>query len=450
MSRYPWRNTSEDIAKEAESQWETPGGAQEKADQAETNAKTYSDQKLNAHIGTGGSAHANVIAGGAAGFMTGADKTKLDGVATGANNYVHPATHPPSIIAQDANNRFVTDAEKSTWNSKAPSTLATTSNDGLMPASDKTKLNGIATGAEVNQNAFAKVNDVTASAKSDTLQIAGGTGITISTDPAGKKVMVTATGTATPGPHASSHITGGTDVIPNAVTNGSSGLMSGTDAQFVRIEGETKSGAQSKADAALVSANGYTDTAVSGLAATVASKTQDATTTQKGITQLSSATNGTRNTVAATEGALKAAYDLANAALPKGGGVLTGDITLSKSSPRMTFDNTAASSDIVLLESGSGSFAVQQVAGSTTTNLFSVNTAGEVTIYDASGNVAYVLQTTLASLLATAANILSGSGSPEGSVTATVGKLYLRTNGGANTTLYVKESGTGNTGWVAK
>lgn len=42
------------------------------------------------HAGTGGAAHANVIAAGAAGFMTGADKTKLDGVATGANNYVHP------------------------------------------------------------------------------------------------------------------------------------------------------------------------------------------------------------------------------------------------------------------------------------------------------------------------------------------------------------------------
>lgn len=44
----------------------------------------------------------------------------------------------------------------------------------------------------------------------------------------------------------------------------------------------------------------------------------------------------------------------------------------------------------------------------------------------------------------------SGSGTPEGAVTAPVGSLYTRTNGGAGTTLYVKESGTGNTGWVAK
>ena len=46
--------------------------------------------------------------------------------------------------------------------------------------------------------------------------------------------------------------------------------------------------------------------------------------------------------------------------------------------------------------------------------------------------------------------VLRGSGSPESVVTAPIGTLYLRTNGGANTTLYVKESGTGSTGWIAK
>ena len=32
--------------------------------------------------------------------------------------YTHPDNHPASIITQDANNRFVTDTEKSTWNAK--------------------------------------------------------------------------------------------------------------------------------------------------------------------------------------------------------------------------------------------------------------------------------------------------------------------------------------------
>lgn len=42
-----------------------------------------------------------------------------------------------------------------------------------------------------------------------------------------------------------------------------------------------------------------------------------------------------------------------------------------------------------------------------------------------------------------------GSGSPEGVVTAIIGSAYISTGGGASTTLYIKESGTGNTGWVA-
>lgn len=45
---------------------------------------------------------------------------------------------------------------------------------------------------------------------------------------------------------------------------------------------------------------------------------------------------------------------------------------------------------------------------------------------------------------------LRGSGDPEGAIAASVGTLYTRTDGGTGTTLYVKESGTGTTGWVAK
>ena len=44
----------------------------------------------------------------------------------------------------------------------------------------------------------------------------------------------------------------------------------------------------------------------------------------------------------------------------------------------------------------------------------------------------------------------TGTGSPEGVVTALVGSLYSNTSGGTSTTLYVKTSGTGNTGWTAK
>ena len=49
------------------------------------------------------------------------------------------------------------------------------------------------------------------------------------------------------------------------------------------------------------------------------------------------------------------------------------------------------------------------------------------------------------------AKLLAGTGAPAGVVVGSVGDLYVRKDGGALTTLYVKESGNGTTaGWVAK
>ncbi len=66
----------------------------------------------------------------------------------------------------------------------------------------------------------------------------------------------------------------------------------------------------------------------------------------------------------------------------------------------------------------------------------------------------YLTQTEGDGLYQPLASVLSmphtGTGSPEGVITAPVGHLYLRTDGGAGTTLYVKESGSGNTGWIGK
>jgi len=44
----------------------------------------------------------------------------------------------------------------------------------------------------------------------------------------------------------------------------------------------------------------------------------------------------------------------------------------------------------------------------------------------------------------------AAAGTPEGKVTAPVGSTWRRTDGGAGTCFYVKESGSGATGWVAK
>lgn len=56
---------------------------------------------------------------------------------------------------------------------------------------------------------------------------------------------------------------------------------------------------------------------------------QTATTTYYGMTKLSSSISSTSTTTAATPYAVKQAYDLANGALPKAGGTMTGTLTLN-------------------------------------------------------------------------------------------------------------------------
>lgn len=45
-------------------------------------------------------------------------------------------------------------------------------------------------------------------------------------------------------------------------------------------------------------------------------------------------------------------------------------------------------------------------------------------------------------------NLFTGTGDPNTVVTARIGSMYLRSDGGQATVVYYKESGTGNTGWV--
>lgn len=100
----------------------------------------------------------------AAGLMSAADKTKLDGIATSANNYSLPAATTSarggvivgSNITVSSGTISLTKANVTNALGYTPPTTnttysaATTSAAGLMSAADKTKLNGIATGAQVN------------------------------------------------------------------------------------------------------------------------------------------------------------------------------------------------------------------------------------------------------------------------------------------------------------
>ena len=56
---------------------------------------------------------------------TRAEKTKLAGIEDNANAYTHPATHPASMITETSEKRFVSDAEKASWNAKATESFVT-------------------------------------------------------------------------------------------------------------------------------------------------------------------------------------------------------------------------------------------------------------------------------------------------------------------------------------
>lgn len=75
---------------------------------------------------------------------------------------------------------------------------ATPTSNGFMNSTDKAKLNGIAAGAEVNQNAFAKIKaggvTVEAGQKSDTLELVAGNAIAITPDAANDKVTIAVNG----------------------------------------------------------------------------------------------------------------------------------------------------------------------------------------------------------------------------------------------------------------
>ena len=71
---------------------------------------------------------------------------------------------------------------------------ATTSASGLMSSDDKTKLNGIATGAEVNQNAFSNIaignTTIAADSKTDTLTLVAGDNVTLTPDATNDKITI--------------------------------------------------------------------------------------------------------------------------------------------------------------------------------------------------------------------------------------------------------------------
>lgn len=114
--------------------------------------------------------------------------------------------------------------------------------------------------------------------------------------------------------------------------------------------------------------------------------------------------------------------------------------------PQSELDLNSSAPVIRMNASNLNSGARIRVTGDTGSTLRIQSTNTSVATFYNSGNMDLLGSTLLLGTIP----VMRGSGSPEGVVTSPIGGLYLNTSGGASTTLYIKESGTNNTGWVAK
>ncbi|EPN3217686.1 phage tail protein, partial [Escherichia coli] len=152
---------------------------------------------------------------------------------------------------------------------------------------------------------------------------------------------------------------------------------------------------------------------------------QDATTAQKGIVQLSSATNSTSETLAATPKAVKAANDNANGRVPSArkvnGKALSADITLT---PK---DIGTLNSTTMSFSGGAGWFKLATVTMPQASSVVSITLIG-----GAGFNVGSPQQAGISELV-----LRAGNGNPKG----ITGALWQRTSTGFTNFAWVNTSG---------
>ncbi len=199
----------------------------------------------------------SVVTTAANGFMASSDRQKLDGIAAGAEvnqnafgtivaggvaaaadskSDTYTITAGSGItITGDAANDACTIAVTANGHTHSE---ATTSAAGFMPAAMVTKLNGIATGAQVNQNAFSNVlvgtTTVAADSAADTLELAAGANIALTPDATNDRVTIAVSGTV-PAATTAGACTGNAataTTLATARTIGISGDATGTATSF--------------------------------------------------------------------------------------------------------------------------------------------------------------------------------------------------------------------------
>ena len=168
-----------------------------------TNDYTTTEKNKLSGIASGAEVNQNAFSNVAVGETTVAADSKTDTLTLAAGSNV-------SLSANSTSDTITISATDTTYSD------ATQSVHGLMSVNDKKKLDGVATGAEVNQNAFSNVKvgstTVPADAKTDTLEFVAGSNVTLTPDATNDKITIAAT-----------------DTTYDAATTSAAGLMSAAD-----------------------------------------------------------------------------------------------------------------------------------------------------------------------------------------------------------------------------
>ena len=143
------------------------------------------------------------------------------------------------------------------------------------------------------------------------------------------------------GTNVSSYTKG--DILAASAATTLTKLTAGTNGQVLRANSATATGLEWGTDyvGTVTSVSGSGAISVATGTTTPAITVSSASTSTAGVVQLSDSTSTTSSVLAATATAVKSAYDLANAALPKAGGTVTGDINLDVG-VSLVFEGTTA------------------------------------------------------------------------------------------------------------
>ena len=161
---------------------------------------------------------------------------------------------------------------------------------------------------------------------------------------------------ATAGKVSNSATTATSGNTPNAIVardasgNFTAGTITATlsgNASTVTTNANLTGDVTSVGNATTIAAGVIVNADINAAAAIAGSKIVAATTSVVGAVQLSDSTSTTSSVLAATPTAVKAAYDLANAALPKAGGTLTGNVNLDNQVDARFYEATANGTNYV-------------------------------------------------------------------------------------------------------